>query len=234
MMVPMRRGKRYAIAACAAIAFWAPSAAADEDTDGASRQGSFYLDTSFFPGLNVQMIEGPNRDDTVTNDWSFTSSMNLTYAVTEWLEPGLHYQLDGGEVRRALFSRPDPQTGETVETDAVEGAFWEQWFTLFARARFDPVFVELGWAPLILRRDTSRTDLPNVNGETSGTFVGSRTVAWLAAFGGAVPITPDVDLTLRLQFRIRYLVSRGGEDLADEEEFGNMFFTPTVGLGHRF
>jgi len=219
---------------CASFMMTCATTAEASDDPAAQDAPPFYLDASFFPAMNVQMIEGPNRDDTVANDWAFTSSLNLTYAVTEWFEPGIHYQLDGGEVRRASFTRPDPDTGETVETDEVEGAFWEQWFALMVRGRFDPVFVELGWAPLILRRDTSRTDLPNEKGETSGTFVGSRTVAWMGAFGGAVPLTADVDLTLRLQFRIRYLVSRGGEPLADDEEFGNMVFTPTVGLGHRF
>jgi hypothetical protein len=194
----------------------------------------WYLNATLFPTLDMQQVEGPERDDLLVSDWGVTSSLSLTYSVLPWLEPGFHYQSDGGHTRHARFSRPDAATGATSETDLVEGTYWEQWFTLFARGRFDPLFVELGWAPLILREDTSRSDLPNTKGETEGLFVGSRTVAWMVTFGGAVPLTSDVDLTLELQYRIRYLVSRGGEPLADEEELGNMMLTPAVGIAHRF
>ena len=48
--------------------------------------------------------------------------------------------------------------------------------------------------------------------------------------GARVPLAADLDLTLRLQGRIRYLVARGGEPLADDEETGQILLWPYIGL----
>jgi hypothetical protein len=210
-----------------------PPSSAEGKLRGESERGRFYLEAALAPYLNQQQIEGPSRDDLLVNDVGFTSLIDFTYAPIPWLEPGILLQFDAGGTRHAQFTRPDA-AGETTESQLVEGSFFELWVTLLLRGRFGPMFAELGWAPLILRNDTTRTDLPNVAGETDGVFVGSRAVAWMLAVGGAIPVRRDLDVTLRLQFRIRYLVSRGGEDLAGDEELGNMFVSPSIGVGYRF
>ena len=190
------------------------------------------LELALFPWVTQQQIEGPNRDSLLTNELGLASVFTGTYAIVEWLEAGLLVQFDAGRARRATFTRPDA-SGESTESNLVEGAFWELWTALLVRGRYGPIFAELGWAPLILRHDDARTDLPNVLGETDGVFEGSRSVAFLGALGGRVELAERLDLTLRVQFRIRYLVSRGGKPLADDEENGQMTLWPYLGLlGH--
>jgi hypothetical protein len=193
----------------------------------------WHFELAFFPMLLEQQIEGPNRDDKLTQDATLSTALSISYAPLEWIEPALWLQLDAGNVRRATFTRPDA-TGATSEDQLVEGSFWELWVAFMARGRLGPGFVELGWAPLMLRQDTVRDDLPNVNGETDGVFEGSRSVAFILGGGASLPVWDYLDITLRLQFRIRYLVARGGEPLADEEENGQMALWPYFGAHWHF
>jgi hypothetical protein len=190
------------------------------------------LEFAALPVITVQQVEGPGRDDLLTNDVGLTTYLSAGYAVLDWLEPALTMQFDAGSVRRAVFDRPGAD-GTASEAQLVEGSYWELWVTLMLRARYEQLFAEVGWAPLILRHDTSRVDLPNTAGEAGGTFVGSRSIAWTLGLGGTIPLADDLDLTLRLQFRIRYLVERGGKALAGEEESGQMLVWPLVGLSWR-
>jgi hypothetical protein len=190
----------------------------------------WHIELAVFPVLTQQQIEGPNRDDLLTNDGGISTALSLSFAPIKYIEPTLWMQFDAGSVRRAVFSRPD-DNGETTETDVVEGSYWSLWIAFMLRGRLGPAFAEVGWAPLILRDDSTRTDLPNTKGETDGLFEGSRAVAWIFGGGASIPVFDNFDITLRLQFRIRYLVARGGEPLADEEETGQMTVWPFIG-GH--
>lgn len=212
------------------------AAAADPGPDGATEAPAdgddarrVRLELALTPTLREQQIEGPDRDDLITRSAGLALLVSAGYQLTDGFEAALVTQLDAGTVHYARFTRPGPD-GPAVEEALVTGGFWELWVTLMVRARLGPVFAELGWAPLILRHDASRTDLPNASGETDGTFVGSRAVAWTLGVGGEVPLAEGLALTLRLQFRIRYLVSRGGEPLAGDEESGQMLLWPYAGL----
>ncbi|MCA9519015.1 MAG: hypothetical protein KC635_28970 [Myxococcales bacterium] len=188
------------------------------------------LELALFPVLTMQQIEGPNRDDLITLGAGLATMLAADVRLWGWFEPGVTVQLDVGSSRRASYERPGAD-GVAAEAAVVEGTYWELWLTLMLRARLgEHVFVELGWAPLILRDDAARGDLPNTRGETDGVFVGSRSVAWTLGVGARVPLAADLDLTLRLQGRIRYLVARGGEPLADDEETGQILLWPYIGL----
>lgn len=193
----------------------------------------WHLEAALFPMLLEQQIEGTNRDDRLTQDATLAAAVTFGFAPLEWFEPALWVQFDVGRVRRAVFSRPD-DLGMTREEQLVEGAFWEMWIAFLARGRLGPGFVEAGWAPLILRHDDVRSDLPNDKGDTDGVFEGSRAVAFILAGGASIPVLDNLDITLRLQFRIRYLVSRGGEPLDDDEETGQMAIYPFAGAHYHF
>ncbi len=203
---------------------------ADPDGEAAEAPHRWHLELAVFPRITQQQIEGPNRDDLLTNDAGISTAFSASYAPIPYIEPGIWVQLDAGSVRRAVFSRPD-ENGDTSELQEVDGSYWSLWMAFMLRGRLGPAFAEVGWAPLILRDDTTRADLPNTKGETDGVFVGSRSVAWILGGGASIPVFDNFDITLRMQFRIRYLVSRGGEPLADEEETGQMTLWPYVG-GH--
>jgi len=212
-----------------ALAPLGSSARADEGEAAAVDDARLRLECSLMPSLREQQIEGPDRDDVITRSAGVALLLGAGYHIVPWLEAGLVTQLDVGTIRYARYTRP-AENQPAVPEALVEGGYWELWLSLMARAHFGPVFVELGWAPLILRHDASRTDLPNTRGETDGTFIGSRSVAWTLGLGGEVPLADDLALTLRLQFRIRYLISRGGAPLADEDESGQMLLWPYIGL----
>lgn len=191
--------------------------------------GAVHLELALLPLVLVQQIEGPARDDLVTRSSGIALLFAGAYQPLEWLDVGLAVQLDAGTVRRARFSRPNAD-GRASEEAVVEGGYWELWTSLMVRGHLGPLFLELGWAPLILREDDARTDLVNTEGEDDGLFVGSRSVAWTLGAGGRIGLADGLDLTLRLQFRIRYLVERGGEPLADDEETGQMVVWPYIGV----
>ena len=193
----------------------------------------WHLELAAFPVLTVQQIEGPNRDDFITEDGGISIAFSASYAPIPYLEPGLWVQVDAGSIRRAVFSRPDDD-GVATEEQLVEGSYWALWVAFMLRSRLGPAFLEAGWAPLILRDDTTRSDLPNASGATDGLFEGSRAVAWLLGTGASIPVFDYFDVTLRIQFRIRYLVSRGGEPLADDEETGQMTVWPFMGTHFHF
>ena len=194
----------------------------------------WHFELVFFPMLLEQQIEGPNRDDKLTQDSTFSTAFTFSYAPLEWLEPAIWFQFDVGNVSRTVYGRPDAEGVAAVDRQ-IDGAFWEMWIAFMARGRLGYGFLELGWAPLMLRMDEVREeDLPNERGESDGIFEGSRAVAFMLAGGGSFPVLDNLDVTLRLQFRIRYLVSRGGEPLADEEETGQMAMYPYMGAHYHF
>jgi len=209
----------------------AEASTADQEQDADWHR--YHVDVALFPTSTVQMIEGPNRDDTVTRDSIFSGTLGFSYAPLRWIEPGIWLQFDAGNVERVQFT-PSNEQGQASELQRVEGSFWELWTAFILRGRFHWAFAEVGWAPLIVRRDSLRTDLENTAGEASGLFMGSRSVAWLGAAGVSVPVAENLDLTGRLQFRIRYLVSRDGEPLARDEENGQMAVYPFLGAHAHF
>jgi len=213
----------------AALSFVVATARAEPALEDARYQPRVQLELAMLPLLLVQQIEGPARDDVITRSSGLALLLGGAYRPLAWLDIGVAVQLDLGSVRHARFTRPDA-SGEASELAVVEGSYWELWTSLMLRAHLGPGFLELGWAPLILREDAARTDLVNIAGEGDGLFVGSRSVAWTVGLGGVVPLGDDLALTLRLQFRIRYLVERAGEPLADQEETGQMLLWPYVGL----
>jgi len=214
------------------VALLLPAAAAHaEAPKDESHPGYVRLELALFPTVLEQQIEGPNRDDKLTQGLGLTTQLSAAYMAHPNFEVGLLFQLDAGSVRRAQYGLVGADGTAQVE-QLVEGSYWELWTMLLLRGRLGPAFVEVGWAPLILRDDEVRTDLANTDGETTGLFVGSRAVAWMLGAGAAVELVDRLHLTVRLQFRIRYLVERGGKPLAADEETGQMALYPFIGISY--
>lgn len=210
----------------------APEQAAGDD-GGEEEEHRWHFEAAFFPTVTQQQVEGPNRDDLLTNDVGLSSTFTFGYAPIKWIEPSLWVQVDAGSVRRAVFTRPDDE-GVATEAQLAEGSYWSLWLAFMLRSRIGPAFVELGWAPLILRDDSLRSDLVDINGKAEGLFEGSRAVAYILGGGASIPVWDNFDITARLQFRIRYLVTRGGQKLADDEETGQMTVWPFIGGHYHF
>jgi hypothetical protein len=96
-----------------------------------------------------------------------------------------------------------------------------------------PAFVELGYGLYTARWDEARDDLRNQHGRT-GLLRTHPGIAWLLAAGVAAELSPDLALTVRLSYRVRYYNRRGGEPLADELVHGTQDLTPFFGVAYRF
>ena len=199
----------------------------------AAKANRFSVDLALAPFMREQQIENPSRDDRVVREVGVVTRTTFSYAFVPWLEAGLYVAFDAGSGERTNYSRPAADgTATTVSRSA--GAYWELWTGLFVRGVWGPAFFEFGWSPLVLRGDDGRADLASTTGDTSGTFRGNPFIAFMLAAGARVPIAPNLELKLILQFRIRYLSARGGDSLEASQNFGQMHLWPYIGLGYRF
>jgi hypothetical protein len=155
------------------------------------------------------------------------------YSLHALFEVGLFAQGDVGSRSAGRFVGFDANGAAQLDSE-TGGAYQELWLGPLIRGRYGPAFVELGWGALGLRWDEARDDLPSTTGETDGALVRNPAIAWLLAAGGAVPLGERLDLVLRLEYRVRYYTSRGGNPLAEEIAHGTQSFAPFIGVGYGF
>ena len=181
----------------------------------------------------VKSDVGGARGERLVDQTLFGLNLFGSYALWGPLRAGLFAQLDAGSREAARFAGLDPDGAATVE-GRVGGSFLEFWIGPLLRAQWRGLFAELGWGALGLRSDDARDDLPASDGSTDGVFRTSPAIAWLVALGGVVPIEDAFSVVFRLEYRIRYYVSRGGEDLAGDLVHGTQDITPFVGVAYTF
>ncbi len=152
-----------------------------------------------------------------------------TWQLHSFLHLGLFTQLDMGLREAGNFGGFGPD-GATQLDEAVGGSYWEWWLGPVVRGQYRALFAEVGWGALGLRDDHGRDDILDDSGRARGAFRVTPSVAWLVALGGSVPLTEDLELALRLEYRVRYYLSRGGRDLFGESALGSQNLTPFVGV----
>lgn len=145
------------------------------------------------------------------------------------LEIGGFVQADLGSRKAGRFAGFD-ENDQTVVEGEVGGDYSELWAGPLIRARWRGLFAELGYGLVAVRSDDGRTDLPNDQGDTDGRLRLSRSVAWTLGAGGAVPITDQLSVLFRLQYRVRYYTGRDGRDFEGDLAHGTQNITPFVGL----
>lgn len=181
----------------------------------------------------VKSEVGGARGERIVDETHFGVSLFGTYAVWGPIRAGLFAQLDAGSREQARFSGFDAMGGAMTE-GRVGGSYLEFWIGPLLRAQWRGLFAELGWGALGVRSDDARDDLAASDGATDGAFRTTPAIAWLVALGGVVPVVDAWDVVLRLEYRIRYYDSRGGEDLAGGVVHGTQDITPFVGVAYRF
>lgn len=145
---------------------------------------------------------------------------------------GLFVRGDTGVRRTGRFVGFDTD-GAAVTDGALGGRFSELWLGPLLRAALGPVFIEAGWAPLGLRSDGGRDDLPADDGSTGGLLSVTPSVAYRLALGADVPLDIHWGVTLRLAYRVRYYLERGGMPLVDDSALGSQDLAPFIGLRYR-
>ncbi|HLF19374.1 MAG TPA: hypothetical protein VI704_01160, partial [Bacteroidota bacterium] len=146
---------------------------------------------------------------------------------------GLFLQFDRGNRLAAMFDGFNNE-GRTITKDKVGGDFSEIWFGPLMRLHWKKLFAEGGYGMMGNRMDEARTDLASSTGDTTSSFSFHPAIALLAAIGAGVAITDNLDLIVRMEYRLRYYTKRGGNTLGNNIEHGTQNITPFVGISWKF
>lgn len=182
----------------------------------------------------VKTEVGGETGDPLANDFQLGLLLSGTYRFTDYLSAGLYVRLDRGERRRALFAGFDENDAALVQNQ-VGGTYTELWFGPLLQFSWKLLRLDLGYGLIGSRSDKGRNDLPAADGDTSGAFSTSPTVAWLFALGADVPLSDRLDVVFKVEYRLRYYTERGGEPILPQEvEHGTQSIAPVIGLAYRF
>ncbi len=172
---------------------------------------------------------GGEKGEKLVQDTELGVQLVATWNVWSFLDIGLWGQFDTGTRTAARFDGFDDQM-RTQVTDQVGGSYTEFWFGPLIRAGWKALFLEFGYGLIGSRTDDARDDLATESGDNESALQTSPTVAWVASLGGKFEVMKDVNVVLKLSYRVRYYDARGGEALADEIVHGTQNFTPFLGV----
>lgn len=180
----------------------------------------------------VKSEVGGTSVDPVVQESSVGVAFTATYNVWRFFRLGLYAQLDAGNRSAGRFTGLDAEGNPVVVSEG--GRFLELWLGPVLRVQWRGLFAELAYGALGVRRDRARDDLPDEDGDVDGLFRVSPRVAWSFGLGAFVPVHANVDVVIRLQYRVRYYDQRGGSSLANDVVHGTQNLVPFVGVAwHR-
>ena len=172
---------------------------------------------------------GAPRGERLVEDTELGTHLTVTYEFGQHFAAGLFGQFDIGARRAGRFAGFD-DSGETTLVDKSGGRFSELWIGPIIRGKYRFAFAELGYGLATFRRDRGRTDLPTSSGDTGSAFRTLPTVSWSMSIGAQFPVTETLDVSARLNWRIRYYDRRGSGPLADDIVHGTQSFQPFLGM----
>lgn len=175
---------------------------------------------------------GGAKGERLVEETAFGFAQSLSYRLVGPLSVGTFLQLDAGRRAAARFAGFDAQ-GRATTSGSVGGSYLELWMGPQLRVDYRALFAELGYGAYGSRADGARDDLASEEGDRSSALRTSPLIAWSLAIGARLSIIEHVDLVVRLQYRVRYYVRRGGAAL-DGLVHGTQNFTPFIGVGWSF
>ena len=152
-----------------------------------------------------------------------------SYRIWGPFSVGVYAQYDAGRREAGRFQAFDADNAP-ITTAQTGGSFHELWVGPFLRLQWATLFVEGAYGALGLRFDEARTDLPSADGATDTGLLTSPAIAWYVATGGGIPLHKNVDLILRLTYRVRYYTRRTDSALANDVAHGTQNLTPFIGV----
>ncbi len=174
--------------------------------------------------------DGPREGSRVVEEMHFGWLASGAYRLHEHFAVGLFARYDVGVRRSGTFRTFDAEG--RAQIDRIGGSHAELWLGPLLRAHLRFAFLELGWAPFAIRKDTGRPDLPNDRGESDHAFrTGLTPFAWLVGVGAEIPLGARVLLLIRYQYRNRYFLTRGGADMVEGAAHGTQDHRPFLGFG---
>lgn len=101
------------------------------------------------------------------------------------------------------------------------------------RVQWKELFGEFGYGLFGSRNDGARSDLRSSTGDSIGTLTLMLAVAFYASLGGAFTVWENLDLVIRMEYRLRYYDKREGNPFQANIEHGTQNFTPFFGVRFR-
>lgn len=150
-----------------------------------------------------------------------------------WAHLGVFLRWDVGAREAGRFAGFNTATGKTVVEGEVGGGFQELWLGPTVRFAWRMLWAEVGYGAVGLRWDDAREDLRDASGDAQGALKTHPGIAWVFGVGGLVALTDGLDLSLRLEYRIRYY-NRRGSALADQIVHGTQNYSPLIGVRWAF
>ncbi|MBO6933728.1 MAG: hypothetical protein JJ863_02095 [Deltaproteobacteria bacterium] len=165
-------------------------------------------------------------------DRAFGLHLTATANLWRFIRLGVFFQIDAGN--RSMGRFEGLMAGEPEVTQLIEGRYWEVWLGPLLRLQWRFLAAEIGYGLVGARRDRARVDLPDGAGGTSDPFRTSPRVAWHFALAAYAPVHPEIDIVIRVQYRVRYYDRRSSSSLENGVVHGTQNLTPTIGIAwHR-
>jgi hypothetical protein len=190
-------------------------------------------------GLTVSMFQqqvkteiGGARGERLVLESQFGLAASGTYRVLDFVSAGLFVRGDFGSREHARFDGFNAQ-GRAKVTNAIGGSYSEFWIGPLVQFFWRQLFVDFGYAVVGIRSDDGRTDLPSTTGDVTSALKTSASVAWLFGFGGNIELCANLDVVLKLDYRIRYYNQRGSNPLVGNAVHGTQSLAPFVGIALR-
>jgi len=181
----------------------------------------------------VKAEVGQPRGDRLVNEFELGALVSGLYELHEYVAVGLFLRADRGERFAAQFDGFDA-SGKTKTKDAIGGLYSELWLGPLVQLRWKQLSLDLGYAPIGIRDDMARSDLPSASGDTESAFTLHPTIAWVISLGANVPLSESFDVILKAEYRPRYYSKRGGDPIVGNIEHGTQSIAPLIGIGWRF
>lgn len=203
--------------------------ASAQDSSRVSLEGG--LTFSHFQQQIKQEVGDP-RGQRLVHETEIGLHLAGAYQLLDWIAAGAYVRYDIGLREAARFDGFDAD-GRTKVSGGVGGSYDELWVGPMLRGTWRMLVLDVGYGLYGIRHDDGRSDVPSARGDTTSSFRLSPSIAWLFAAGVIVPLSSQLDLSLRAEYRARYYFERTDAPLRDDVEHGTQSIVPLIALRWR-
>lgn len=150
------------------------------------------------------------------------------YRLAGWLDAGAFVMVEAGDRAAAEFGGVDGN-GVPGTISRAGGSYTMFWIGPFLRAGWRNAFLEIGYVAVGIRDDDAYPTLTSAGGSGGENFRSDPLRAWVFAPGMRTSLAPNLDLTLKVEYRFLYY-DRRGDRLANELFYGTQAIRPHIGV----
>lgn len=181
----------------------------------------------------VKQDVGDPRGERLVYEYEIGLLLTGRYEFTDYFSAGIFLRTDFGKREAALYDGFD-EDGKTKVKNQLGGNYTEIWFGPELMFHWKQIFAEVGYGLVGTRSDDGRNDIPSNSGSTDGSFTTNPLISWMISIGGFVPLSENLEILIKLEYRNRYYNERGGEALIDNIDHGTQSISPLIGVSWNF